>query len=76
MEVSGQPAERGRYRDWLQLKNDKNAVFLDVTRCGRCRNRRFGGPYHLNHPGDKNRRARNNVSINNRSSVPPKLRFL
>jgi hypothetical protein len=42
----------------------KNAVFLDVTPCGRCKNRRFGGTYRLHHQGDKNRRARNNVKSN------------
>jgi hypothetical protein len=30
----------------------------------RCKNRRFGGTYRLHHEGDKNRRARNNVSSN------------
>jgi hypothetical protein len=40
----------------------KNAVFCDVTQSGSCNNRRFGGTYRLHHQGDKNRRARNNVS--------------
>jgi hypothetical protein len=39
----------------------KNAVFWDVTLCGSCKNRRFGGTYRLHHKGDKNRRARNNT---------------
>jgi hypothetical protein len=42
----------------------KNAVFWDNTPCGSCKNRRFGGKYHLHHQGDKNRLARNNVSSN------------
>jgi hypothetical protein len=29
----------------------KNAVLLDVTSCGTCKNRRFGGTYH-HHQGD------------------------
>jgi hypothetical protein len=40
----------------------KNDVFWDVTTCGSCKLRRFGGTYRLRHEGDKNRRARNNVS--------------
>jgi hypothetical protein len=46
----------------------KNAVFLDVAQCGSCKNRRFGGMWHLHPQGDKNQRARNNVS----SNKPPK----
>jgi hypothetical protein len=42
----------------------KNAVFWDVTACGSCKKRLFRGTYHLHHQGDKNRRARNNVSSN------------
>jgi hypothetical protein len=30
----------------------KNAVFWDVTPCGSCKNRRFGGRYRLHHEGD------------------------
>jgi hypothetical protein len=41
-----------------------NSVFWDVTPFGCCENRRFGGTYRLHHQGDKNRRARNNVSTN------------
>jgi hypothetical protein len=37
--------------------NMKNAVFCDITPCGSCKNRRFGGTYRHHH-GDKNRRAR------------------
>jgi hypothetical protein len=42
----------------------KNGVFWDGTPCGCCRNRRIGGTYRLLHQGDKNRRARNNISGN------------
>jgi hypothetical protein len=42
----------------------KNSVFWDVTPCGSCKNRRFGGTYRLLHQGDKNRSTRNNVSRN------------
>jgi hypothetical protein len=37
--------------------------FLDVTPCGCCKNRRFGGKYRLHHQGVKNQQARNNVTI-------------
>jgi hypothetical protein len=33
----------------------KNAVFWEVTLCGSCKNRRFGGTWRLHHQGDKNR---------------------
>jgi hypothetical protein len=42
----------------------KNAVIWDVAPCGCCKNQHFGGMYCLHHHGDKNRRARNNVSSN------------
>jgi hypothetical protein len=35
-----------------------------MTQRGSCKNRRFGGTYLLDHQGDENRRARNNVSSN------------
>jgi hypothetical protein len=41
----------------------KNAVFWDVKLCDSCKNQRLGGRYFLHHQGDKNRRARNSVSI-------------
>jgi hypothetical protein len=31
----------------------KKAVIWDVTLCGSCKNRRFGGTYHFHHQGDK-----------------------
>jgi hypothetical protein len=39
----------------------KNAVLWDVTLCGLCRNRRFGGTERLHHNANKNRWTRNNV---------------
>jgi hypothetical protein len=42
----------------------KNGVFWDVTPCGCCKRRRFGGTYRLHRQGDKNRRGRNNISSN------------
>jgi hypothetical protein len=43
---------------------ENNAVFLYVTQCGSCKNRRFGGAYFLHQQGDKNRRARKNLNCN------------
>jgi hypothetical protein len=31
----------------------KNAVFWDVTTCGSCKNRRFGGTYRVRHHSDR-----------------------
>jgi hypothetical protein len=42
----------------------KNAIFWDVCRVAFAKNQRFGGEYRLHFQGDKNRRARNNVSSN------------
>jgi hypothetical protein len=48
-----------------EAANDmKNAVFWDVTPCGSCKNRRFGGTHRLHHQGEKHQRAKNNVSSN------------
>jgi hypothetical protein len=33
----------------------KNGVFWNVTPCDSCKNRHFGGTYHLFHQGDKKR---------------------
>jgi hypothetical protein len=46
----------------------KNALYWEVTSCGSCKNRRFEGIYRLRHQGDKNQRARNNVSNNTLSA--------
>jgi hypothetical protein len=42
----------------------KSVFFRDVMPFGTCKNQRFGRSYRLHHQGDKNRRARNNVSSN------------
>jgi hypothetical protein len=42
----------------------KNAVLWTVMKYGFCKNRRFGGEYRLNYQGEKNQRAKNNVSSN------------
>jgi hypothetical protein len=54
----------------------KNAVFWDVTQCGSCKNLRFGTMYLLHHQGDKNRRARNNISSNNQSKQAAKKCYI
>jgi hypothetical protein len=41
----------------------KNGVFWDVTPCGCCKNRSFGGTWRLLHQGDKNRWTRNNATL-------------
>jgi hypothetical protein len=41
----------------------KNAVFWDVTSCGSCTDRHFGGMYRLHHQDEENQRATNNFSI-------------
>jgi hypothetical protein len=40
-------------RDYL-YNRVKNAVFWDITPCGSCKIRRFGGTYRLHCQGDKN----------------------
>jgi hypothetical protein len=42
----------------------KNDIFWNVTSCGSCKIRRFGGTQHLHHQGDKNILNRNNASCN------------
>jgi hypothetical protein len=37
----------------IKIITVKNDVLWDVTPCGSCKNRRFGGTYHLHHQGDK-----------------------
>jgi hypothetical protein len=39
----------------------KKTIFWDMTLCGPCEIRRFGGMYRLHHQGVKNWTARNNV---------------
>jgi hypothetical protein len=40
----------------------KNCVLCDVSPCGSCKKRRFGGTKRLLHQGDKNRWTRNNAA--------------
>jgi hypothetical protein len=42
----------------------KNAIFWDITPCGSCKNRRFGGMYRLNRQADKSQRVRKEASSN------------
>jgi hypothetical protein len=42
---------RNNVESWRGMKN---GVFWDVTPCGSCKNRRFGGTWCLHHQGDKN----------------------
>jgi hypothetical protein len=42
----------------------KNAVLWDVMLCASYKNRHFRGTYCLCHQGEKNERARNNISSN------------
>jgi hypothetical protein len=48
----------------ITIEQVKNADFWDVTPCGSCKNRRFGGTYRLHHEGERNPLASNNVSSN------------
>jgi hypothetical protein len=51
-------------KDYLDKILLKNGVFWDVTPCGSCKNRRFGGTWRLLHQDDKNRWTRKNTSCN------------
>jgi hypothetical protein len=42
----------------------KNVMFWNVMPRDFCKNRNFGRTYHLHQQGEKNLRARNNVSSN------------
>jgi hypothetical protein len=57
----------GKLRTVEELSIMKNAVFWDVTPCGSCKNRRFGGMCLLHLHGDRIQRAINNVSSNYQS---------
>jgi hypothetical protein len=41
----------------------KNAVFLDVTPCGSCKNQCFGRTNRLHHHSDKNQGAPQRASV-------------
>jgi hypothetical protein len=43
------------FRMVLKINTYENGVFWDVTPCGSCKNRRFGGTWRLLHQGNKNR---------------------
>jgi hypothetical protein len=47
----------------------KNAVFLDVTPCGSCKNQHYRGTYCLHHQGEKNQWARNITVTSNCSML-------
>jgi hypothetical protein len=49
----------------------KNAVFLDVTPCGSCKKRRFGGPYHPHHQGEKIRLLEGTLAITTNANFDP-----
>jgi hypothetical protein len=46
--------QKGRFEVFTAVTM-MNGVFWDVTPCGSCKNRHFGGIYRLLHQGDKNR---------------------
>jgi hypothetical protein len=51
-------AEGSELKKCIAKNEEKKTVFWDVTPCGSCKNRRFGGTQH-HHQGDKNRISRN-----------------
>jgi hypothetical protein len=53
----------------------KNSVFSDVTPCGSCNNRSFGGTYRLLHQGDRNRWTRRSVFGFTFQNVPISFRI-
>jgi hypothetical protein len=44
------------------MKILKTTIFWDMTLCGSCENRRFGGRCRLHHQGERNQLAKNNIS--------------
>jgi hypothetical protein len=64
--------ERPGLKPWtvLEIKlHLKNGAFWDVTPCGSCKNRRFGGTQRLLHQGDKNRWTMNASLTSNRRTL-------
>jgi hypothetical protein len=55
MSGAGHAARMKREADHSPKLVVKNGVFWDVTPCGSCNKRRFGGNLRLLHKGDKNR---------------------
>jgi hypothetical protein len=49
---------------FYDVRRLEERLFWDVTPCGSCKNRHFGGTLGLHHQGTKNYRARNNFSSN------------
>jgi hypothetical protein len=41
----------------------KNVFFWDVTPCGPCENRRFGGKYHFHLQGNRSRSRRDTIEV-------------
>jgi hypothetical protein len=52
--ASGKPVQYLRFEVFTAVTM-KNAVICDVTPCGCCKNRRFGGTLSLHHQVDNNR---------------------
>jgi hypothetical protein len=48
-----------RYREKVGSEPTTNAVFWDMTQCGSCKNRRFGGTYLFHYHSEKNQQATN-----------------
>jgi hypothetical protein len=46
----------------LNIPYVKKAAFWDVTTCGYCKNRRFGGKFRLHHQDEQNEITKKNVS--------------
>jgi hypothetical protein len=47
----------------------KNVIFLDVTSCGSCKRRHFGGTYRLHLQSENNQRTRNSLSVVSKCST-------
>jgi hypothetical protein len=56
---------RGGYK----LQEGSNIVFWDVTPCGSCKNKHFGGTYRLHHQDEKNQPTRKTLSVTNKCSM-------
>jgi hypothetical protein len=59
-----QPSRLMMCKIWGLHGGDYDAIFLDVTPCGSCNNRRFGWTYRLHHQGDQNPQTRLAVTSN------------
>jgi hypothetical protein len=54
----------------------QNGVFWDVTPCGSCKNRRFGGTKRPLHQGDKNRRLGTTLAVTSNRRTLRRMVFL